>query len=129
MLYVFPFSAQQGLSDVLKRVSETGQIETHTMAIQTENHRLDWRENYVCKLPNGEVAVVFNDVTLRENANMTLQLTQFSLNHCADSLYWISADGQIKYVNDSSCRFLGCSREKLLTLSVSDIDVHYSTES
>jgi len=126
---VFPFSAQPGLHDLLKRVSETGQTETHTMAIQTENNRSDWRENYVCKLPNGEVAVVFNDVTHRKNADMTLQLTQFSVNHCADSLYWISADGQIKYVNDSSCRFLGYSREKLLTLSVSDIDAHYSPES
>ncbi|MDO8939740.1 MAG: diguanylate cyclase [Methylicorpusculum sp.] len=126
---VFPFSAQAGLHDVLKRVSETGLTETHTMAIQTENHISQWRENYVCKLPNGEVAVVFNDVTHRKNAEMTLQLTQFSVNHCADSLYWISADGHIKYVNDSSCKFLGYSREKLLTLTVADIDALYSAES
>jgi PAS domain S-box-containing protein len=51
-----------------------------------------------------------------------LRLTQFSLEHAFDAVYWMNPQGRIVYVNEAACRSLGWSREEFLTLSIPDID-------
>jgi two-component system, cell cycle sensor histidine kinase and response regulator CckA len=41
-------------------------------------------------------------------------------------VYWMDREGRFIYVNDAACRFLGYSREELLSIKVTDIDPVYS---
>jgi PAS domain-containing protein len=61
---------------------------------------------------------------LRESEEM-LQLTQFSVEHASDSIFWMNPQGRIVYVNEAACRTLGRSREELLSLSIPDIDPNF----
>lgn len=63
------------------------------------------------------------DVTEMKNLEETLKLTQFSVDRAADAVFWIAKDGELRYVNDAACDYLGYSREELLGLSIYDIDI------
>jgi PAS domain S-box-containing protein len=62
------------------------------------------------------------DITERKQAEEQLRLTQFSVDHASDAIFWIDPQGHIVYGNEAACRSLGRSREELLSLSISDID-------
>ena len=63
------------------------------------------------------------DITERKRAVDALQLMKFCVDHAADSVFWISPEGRVLYVNDAGCRERGYSREELLGMSVSDFAV------
>jgi PAS domain S-box-containing protein len=58
----------------------------------------------------------------RKRAENELRLTQFSVEHASDAVFWMDTQGRIVYVNEAACRSLGRSREELLALSIPDID-------
>ena len=62
------------------------------------------------------------DITERKQAEELLRLTQFAVDHSSDLVHWFGPEGRLLYVNDSSCRRLGYSREELLGMTVYDID-------
>ncbi len=64
----------------------------------------------------------------RQRAEEALRLTQFSVEHAAEPIYWMGPDAGIIYANEAACRTLGYSREELLSLSVPDIDPHFSAD-
>jgi len=72
---------------------------------------------------SGEVFVqgTFVDITERRRAEEELRLTQFSVEHAADAVFWIDSHGRIVYVNEAACRSLGRSREELVSLKISDV--------
>ncbi|MBD2321774.1 MULTISPECIES: ATP-binding protein [Desertifilum] len=75
--------------------------------------------------PTGEVAGfvgIATDITERVRAEDTLKLTQFSVERCADAIFWIAPDGKLLYVNREACRSLGYSRQQLLTKTIHDIN-------
>ena len=63
------------------------------------------------------------DVTEMKILEETLKLTQFSVDRAADAVFWIAKDGELRYVNDAACDYLGYSREELLGFSIYDVDV------
>jgi PAS domain S-box-containing protein len=62
----------------------------------------------------------------RKGAEEELRLTQFSMEHASDSIFWMDPQGRIVYVNEAACRTLERSREELLSLSIPDIDPNLS---
>ena len=60
-----------------------------------------------------------------ELALQRLRLSQFSVDHAADAIYWVTRDARIMYVNEQSVRSLGYSRDELLTMRVHDVDPLY----
>ncbi len=69
------------------------------------------------------------DITERKRLEATLhqserelRLTQFSMEHASDAVFWVDPHGRFLYANQASCRSLGYSREELLSMSVSDVD-------
>ncbi len=125
---MFPGIADFGLLAVLHRVAKTGEPEAMPPSYYQDQRIQGWRENYVYKLPGGEIVSIYNDVTERKLAETTLHLTQFSVDRATDCLYWIASDGRFQFVNDTACRFLGYSREQLLTFSLMDIDPYFPAE-
>lgn len=63
------------------------------------------------------------DITEMKRLEETLKLTQFSVDRAADSVFWIAANGGLRYVNDAACDYLGYTRDELLSISIYDVDI------
>jgi PAS domain S-box-containing protein len=71
---------------------------------------------------------VIRDITGRQRAEEELRLTQFSVEHASDGVFWVDAQSRIVYANEARCRSLEYSREELLSLSIPDIDPFFPKE-
>lgn len=63
------------------------------------------------------------DISERKRQERALRLTQFSVDHAADAVFWVQPDGHVFYANNAASRLLGYSREELLSMRVPDFDV------
>lgn len=70
---VFPGITALGLLDVLRRVWASGVAEHFPVSFYQDERITGWRENYVYKLPNGEIAAIYNDVTKEKQAEAQMQ--------------------------------------------------------
>jgi len=68
------------------------------------------------------------DITERRRVEREFRLTQFSVEHASDAVEWIDSEGRILYVNQAECHDLGCSREEILSLSITDVDPLFTKE-
>lgn len=73
---VFPGGKDFGVFDVFKRVWKTGKPEKHPVTFYHDNRISGWRENYVYKLPTGEIVTVYDDVTEQKQAEEGLKLSE-----------------------------------------------------
>ena len=73
VLEVFPGVKEFGLFDVFKRVWETGKPEDHPISLYKDQRISGWRENYVYKLPSGEIVAVYEDITDRKQIEEKLR--------------------------------------------------------
>lgn len=64
LLGIFPAIKEFGLFDILQRVWQTGVPESHPASLYKDARITGWRENYVYRLPTGEVVSVYEDVTI-----------------------------------------------------------------
>lgn len=70
---VFPGVEDFGILEVIKRVYKTGEPEHHPIS-KYQDHRISgWRDNFVYKLPTGEIVSVYEDVTKRVKADEELK--------------------------------------------------------
>jgi len=74
LLEVFPGAKEFGLPAILQRVWQTGRPEHLPGALYKDNRLSGWRENYVYKLPTGELVAIFEDVTARKQAENKLAI-------------------------------------------------------
>gem|GEM_PF-5560613 len=91
-LEVFPGIKQFGLFEVLQRVWKTGESEHHPVSLYQDDYLTHWAENYVYKLPSGEIVAVFDDVTERVQAEEELRCSQEQLRSLADHLQTVRED-------------------------------------
>lgn len=60
---VFSGVQEFGLLEVFQRVWKTGKSEKHPISIYEDERIKGWRENYVYKLPSGDIVAVYDDLT------------------------------------------------------------------
>lgn len=65
---IFPGITESGLLDVLRRVWQSSVAEHFPVSFYQDGRIAGWRENYVYKLPNGEIVVIYDDVTKEKQA-------------------------------------------------------------
>jgi len=92
VLEVFPGIKQFGLFEVLQRVWNIGGPEHHPVSLYQDDYLTHWAENYVYKLPSGEIIAVFDDVTERVQAEEELRCSQEQLRSLADHLQTVRED-------------------------------------
>jgi len=68
------------------------------------------------------------DITCRKQAERSLLLTQFAMDHSSVAIYQLDADSRILYANTEACRSLGYTADELRKMSVPDIDVIYNKD-
>jgi diguanylate cyclase (GGDEF)-like protein len=59
----FPNVDEFGLLDVFRRVYRDGCQENHPITKYQDNQLVSWFENFVYRLPNGEIVAIHNDIT------------------------------------------------------------------
>ena len=94
-----------------------------------DDHPVDLRlESEPATSDSGEplCRVAMLDITERKAAERGLRLTQFTLDHAPDPVYWVDEDGRILYVNSAARGALGYGREELLAMRMPDIDHDWS---
>ncbi len=82
---VFPGVKKMGLFEVFQRVWRTGQPENHPVSFYRDQHLTGWRENYVYRLPTGEVVSIYEDLTEQKNAEQALVENEKLLRAMADN--------------------------------------------
>lgn|GEM_PF-1103444 len=70
---VFPGVEEFGLLDVFRRVYATGVPEDHPLSYYEDERQTGWRDNYVYRLPSGEIVAVYEDVTEQKLAEIALR--------------------------------------------------------
>ena len=69
-----------------------------------------------------------NELAERAMIEKTLMLTQFSVDHAADSIMWINLDGRFCYTNEAASRLLGYSFAEFLEMKTSDVNPAHPVE-
>ncbi|MBK1695355.1 histidine kinase [Chromatium weissei] len=70
---MFPGIADSGLLTVLQRVWRSGQSEYMPPTFYQDERIFGWRENFVYRLPHGELVTVYEDVTERKALELALE--------------------------------------------------------
>lgn len=71
---VFPGVREFGLFEVFQRVWKTGRAEHHPISWYKDERVEGWRENFVYKLPSGEIVALYTDETERKRWEQALSI-------------------------------------------------------
>ncbi|MFW9848404.1 MAG: PAS domain S-box protein [Candidatus Thorarchaeota archaeon] len=74
------------------------------------------------------VAAIIRDVTLQREAENTLRLVQYSIDHTSDPVFWIDKDGNFVYTNEAARTYLGYTTNEISNITVWDVYPEFSTE-
>jgi two-component system, cell cycle sensor histidine kinase and response regulator CckA len=134
-------------SPLVRILEDPGPVEAALRRLQAEGGDLDLhyrikrpsdglermvRSRYeaVCDENGRPVAIhgVMQDVTDLNQADGILRLTQYSVDHSGDQIFWLDSRGHFVFVSDSTLEQLGYSREEFLGMSITDLDPTASKE-
>jgi PAS domain S-box-containing protein len=108
---VFPGIAELGLLDVFKRVYNTGLAERYPVSFYQDGRISGWRDNFVYKLPGGEIVAIYDDVTERMQAQQALAELNRDfvtlLESTSDFIYLKDKNSRIRFCSQSMARITG----------------------
>ena len=115
---VFPGVTESGLFGVLQKTWLTGEP-THHPVNKYQDERIEiWVENFVYKLPSGEIVAVFSDETERKLAEEALRESEEKYRQVVDKAQeaiLIAQDGMHRFVNPKAVELWAYSKEELLS--------------
>ncbi len=113
--HAFPGVVRSGLIEVFRRVYRTGKPEKYSLSFHQEGG-IGWRENYVYKLPSGEIVAVYDDVTAQKQAEEALKASEERFRMLFDNLpavcWTYDRDGRILEWNKTAENIYGWSAEE-----------------
>lgn len=114
---VRPGIEQFGLIDIFKRVWETGIPESFPARIYKDDRLSKWYENFVYRLPSGEIVAVFEDITERKRAEEALATSEARMRAILESLtegiVFLDTKGLVVEINPAVTRSFGHTLEEL----------------
>lgn len=114
---VRPGVLEFGLFEVLKRVWKTGIPEHLPSTFYKDNKLSGWYENYVYKLPSGDIVAVFDNVTERKKTEKSLQeserMYRTIFENTGTATIIIEDNTIISLVNSQFERLIGYSKEEI----------------
>jgi PAS domain S-box-containing protein len=132
VLKVFPGVKDFGLFAVLQRVWRTGTPEHHPVSTYKDNRITGWRENYVYRLPSGEIVAVYDDVTQSKRSELAQRMSEQCFRAIADYTYdwevWVSPGGRPLWTNPAGQRVTGYTIKELTTMRDYPIPVVYKED-
>ncbi|MCE5181838.1 MAG: EAL domain-containing protein [Betaproteobacteria bacterium] len=109
LLEVFPAARDFGFIDVLKRVQQSGEAERFPVKFYKDGRIAGWRDNYIYKLPNGEIVAIYDDVTERRRNEESLRLAAKVFESSTAGIVITDTAGSVLNVNDAFTRITGYS--------------------
>ena len=128
---VFPGIVEMGLFSVFQRVWKTGIPEHYPVSVYQDGRISGWRENYIYKLPSGEIVAVYDDVTSRMVAEGSLRKSEEKyrsiFENAQEGIYQATLDGKFTTMNPALARMAGYGSPEEMMTEVHDIgrDLHY----
>lgn len=114
---VFPGIKDFGLLKVFQRVWKTGRAEHFSVAQYRDKRISGWRNNYVYKLPSGEIVAVYDDVTVQrkmlEELEVTYSRLQLALEGADLGFYDVNLSDRTFYGDHRYFELIGYSEEEL----------------
>ncbi len=118
---VFPGVRDFGILDVFRRVWQSGEPEHFPVAFYRDERISGWRENFIYRLPSGEVVAVYDDRTAEKQAEEAVQNARALLENITETvpvaITVVNADGRIAFANRRAEEILGLKREQLLRMA------------
>lgn len=121
---VFPGVEVFGLLKVFKKVWSGSIPMHHPVSYYKDNRIKGWRENYVYKLPNGELVAVYDDVTERKQAEEALINSERKFRMMSENItdtIAIYQDEKFCWVNNASVKFCGLPNKDIIGKSLHDL--------
>jgi len=113
---VFSGVEELGLLEVFKRVWKSGRPEHHPASLYRDNEVTLWVENYVCKLPCGEIVAVYEDTTARHQAETALKESEVRYRSVVESLN----EGVILQLSSGEIRTWNRSAERIFRIPAAE---------
>lgn len=120
---VFPGVKPFGLLKIFQEVWKTGRPRRHPISIYKDERVMGWRENYVYKLPTGEVVAVYQDKTREMQDKQLLKEREEKyraiFNSTTDMMIVQDIEkGAVLDVNKATIKKTGYSKKELLKMGV-----------
>ncbi len=117
---VFPGVRKFGLFDVFRRVYKTGTPEHHPVSIYKDERVAGWRENYVFRLPSGQIIAVYDDISASKRTELVSKMTDQCFRAIADYSYdwevWVSPSNRVLWTNPAAQRVTGYNIKEIMTM-------------
>lgn len=120
----FPIVTSMGLLKKFQEVHKNGTPKNHSL-IFYEDDRIDrWIENYVYKLPSGQIVAIFEDTSVEKKALESLKNNEEDLrailNTSLDVILLIDKNGKCIEANNIFCNLVKTSRDEIIGKLISD---------
>ncbi|MBN1847818.1 MAG: PAS domain S-box protein [Deltaproteobacteria bacterium] len=123
---VFPGVKSFGLFDVFQRVWKTGNPEHFPVAMYQDDRISGWRDNFVHKLPSGEIVAIYSDETERKQYEQKLreseEMYRMLFEHAGFGIALVDPNtGRREAFNRNLYERLGYTYEECKNLTITDI--------
>ncbi|MEA1921205.1 MAG: ABC transporter substrate-binding protein [Pseudomonadota bacterium] len=115
---MFPGVVEMGLFAVFQRVWRTGVAEDLPATLYKDQRIELWVENYICKLPSGEIVAVYNDISGQKKTEDELRQSkdewERTFNSFIDVVTLQDPDLRIVKANQAACAILGLTLDEIV---------------
>ena len=115
---VFPGVQEFGLFEVFKRVYKTGKPEHYPISLYKDYRISGWRENYIFKLPSGEIVAVYEDLTKQKKSEEKLKINEKKIRDIIENINdWVwemDETGTFTYTNPKVKKVLGYKPSEII---------------
>ncbi|WP_052418604.1 PAS domain-containing protein [Methanolacinia paynteri] len=119
---VFPAVRDFGLLQVFRTVWNTGTPQSHPVSQYKDKRIESWRENFVYRLPSGEIVAIYEDATEIKKAEEALVESEKKyrnlVENISDVILTTDLDGTILFVNNIIEKTYGYNPEEVIGMNI-----------
>jgi len=111
VLKIFPGVKDFGLFKIFQEVYKSGKPQKYPISFYKDKRITGWRENYIYKLPSGEIAAVYDDITERKQAEEALKKSEekyrYLFESSKDGIAFSDMEGNLLNANQAFLDMIG----------------------